>query len=72
LLRSAEEHPADGWRGEHGRITADVLHRHLPYRYERMQLFVCGPPPMLESVVKTLRSLGVPVARIHTERFSFV
>jgi ferredoxin-NADP reductase len=37
-----------------------------------MQFFVCGPPPMLESVVKTLRSLGVPVARIHTERFSFV
>jgi NAD(P)H-flavin reductase len=72
LLRSAEEHPADGWRGERGRITADVLRRHLSYRYERMQFFVCGPPPMLESVVKTLRSLGVPVARIHTERFSFV
>lgn len=66
------EHPPEGWRGDRGRITADVLRRHLPYRYERMQFFVCGPPPMLESVAKTLKSLGVPVTRIHTERFSFV
>jgi predicted ferric reductase len=66
------EYPPDDWRGEQGRITEDVLRRHLPYRYERMQYFVCGPPPMLDSVAKTLKSLGVPVARIHTERFSFV
>jgi predicted ferric reductase len=33
-------------------------------------VFVCGPPPMTNVVLKGLRELGVPKDQIHAERFS--
>lgn len=33
-------------------------------------VFVCGPPPMTDVVLKGLRELGVPKDQIHAERFS--
>ncbi|MEP6639366.1 MAG: hypothetical protein ABJC39_08455 [Chloroflexota bacterium] len=32
-------------------------------------VYLCGPNQMMESVARTLRSLGVPDGRIHRERF---
>jgi len=32
-------------------------------------VYVCGPPGLMSSVTRTLRSLGVPPNRIHQERF---
>jgi ferredoxin-NADP reductase len=32
-------------------------------------VYVCGPPGLMTSVTRTLRSLGVPPHRIHQERF---
>ena len=34
-------------------------------------IYVCGPDAMEESVVRALRSLGVPRRQIHTESFTF-
>ena len=34
-------------------------------------VFVCGPDGLMETVVRSLRSIGLPAARIHAERFSF-
>jgi predicted ferric reductase len=34
-------------------------------------VFVCGPPAMVEATVASLRSVGVPRRRIVTERFAF-
>ncbi|AVV44939.1 ferredoxin reductase family protein [Streptomyces sp. ID05-04B] len=33
-------------------------------------VFLCGPPPMMNAVLGTLRELGVPRPQIHFERFS--
>jgi len=66
------EEPDPGWRGERGLVTADVLRRHLPAHFERFQYFACGPPPMLDAIEELLPGLGVPAARIHTERFDVV
>jgi len=32
-------------------------------------VFVCGPAPMTDAVLRSLRKLGVPRAQIHAERF---
>jgi ferredoxin-NADP reductase len=62
-----------GWEGERGRITAEVLRRHLPPKqYRRWQYFICGPSPMMDALEQVLPELGVPDERIHTERFDMV
>jgi len=66
-----EEAP-EGWEGERGYLTVDVLRRHLPLQYRRLQYFVCGPEAMMDAVEPMLVELGVPVERIHTERFVMV
>jgi len=63
--------PAD-WAGETGFVRADLLARHLPPGYRRFQFFICGPAPMMDAAERALAELGVPDARIHTERFDMV
>lgn len=43
-------------------MVPDVRHR---------DVFLCGPPPMTKSVIRTLQRVGVPAAQCHTERFAF-
>ena len=33
-------------------------------------VFLCGPPPMMNAVLRSLDELGVPKQQIHFERFS--
>jgi len=35
------------------------------------EVYVCGPPPLLDAVVAYLSARGVPAARVHFERFDF-
>ena len=51
----------------HGRIDIDLLRRLLPLK--PYQFYLCGPTPMLESLVPALEDWGVPDARIHFEAF---
>jgi ferredoxin-NADP reductase len=34
------------------------------------EVFLCGPPPMMDKVVGSLKALGVDGGRIHYERFT--
>jgi predicted ferric reductase len=63
------ERPPDGWSGEVGYITAEVLERHLPDDRSRLQYLICGPPSMIRLVERSLRHLGAPRKRIHTELY---
>jgi predicted ferric reductase len=54
---------------EHGRVDGAMLARLVPDVQER-EAFVCGPPPMMNSVIGALRVLGVSGSRIHHERFA--
>ena len=44
------------------------LHLLVPDVADR-DVFLCGPPGMMEVAMKSLRALGVPRSRIHAERF---
>ena len=68
----ALEKPHHGYQGETGYLSEEMLRRHLPRRFERMQYFVCGPGPMMDAVERALEALGVPAERINTERFDMV
>ncbi|MFF3848821.1 ferric reductase-like transmembrane domain-containing protein [Streptomyces sp. NPDC002328] len=51
------------------RLAAGELVRLVPDIAER-DVFLCGPPPMMNAVLGSLRELDVPRTQIHFERFS--
>jgi len=58
----------DGHANRHnGRIDVTLLRLRLPPK--PFQFYICGPAPMLESLVPALEDWGVPPARIHFEAF---
>lgn len=59
---------ADSWTGLTGRCDEKMLRLFTPDFLER-HIFLCGPSPFMESVKETLRSLGFPLANLHTESF---
>ena len=65
------EPPAD-WNGTSGRLDAALLERTLPANRGALVYFVCGPKGLNETVTRALRSMGVPLARIHFELFDMV
>lgn len=68
------EKPPAGWTGEIGFINQSILDRHLPQEKARnsIEIFVCGPPPMMNAVEVLLTRIGVPFGDFHSERFNFV
>jgi cytochrome-b5 reductase len=54
------EEPPAGWQHGTGRVTADVLRRHLPPPSPDTCVFLCGPPPMVDALETTLAELGYP------------
>lgn len=50
-----------------GRISIDYLKRILASN--NYEFYICGPPPMMKSLVADLREWGVPPTSIHTEAF---
>jgi predicted ferric reductase len=64
------EKPPEGWEGERGFVTREVLERHLPEDLRpHLHHFLCGPPPMTAAAETALRAMGVPQAHIQTEVF---
>lgn len=62
--------PEEGWEGERGLITGEMLARHLSSPENRTcQYFVCGPEQMMNIVERALLSRGTPLRNIHAERF---
>ncbi|MFC8435944.1 ferric reductase-like transmembrane domain-containing protein [Streptomyces sp. NPDC057253] len=51
------------------KLAAAELARLVPDIAER-DVFLCGPPPMMNAVLGSLRELNVPKAQTHFERFS--
>ena len=45
------DQPLEGWTGEKGHVTAEMLKQVLPEPNEdNMKIFVCGPPGMMKAV----------------------
>jgi ferredoxin-NADP reductase len=58
---------SDGY--EHGRIDRSMLARLVPDVRDR-EVFVCGPPLMMQAVIATLHALQIRGSQIHYERFA--
>ena len=50
-----------------GRVDVDLLRRQLPLK--PYHFYICGPTPMMESLVPALEDWGVPDGHIHFEAF---
>ncbi len=64
--------PPPDWTGERAWIDTALLDRHLPADRCNPEYFLCGPGPMTDAAQRGLRTLGVPLARIHFELFDMV
>lgn len=62
----------EGWTGETGMLTEDLLGRHLPAERQRLECFICGPVPMIDLTERALHRLGVPISHTHSELFDLV
>lgn len=51
----------------HSRVNVDLLRRLLPLK--PYHFYICGPTPLLQSLVPALEDWGVPEGRIHFEAF---
>jgi predicted ferric reductase len=71
IVHVLENRPT-GWTGEWGFITAEMFKRHLPPPYADHEYFICGPDLMMDAIEKSLKELGVPLSKYHSERYSFV
>jgi ferredoxin-NADP reductase len=66
----SDPQPGDALERDHqhtGRIDLDLIRRCLPHGQH--QFYVCGPPPMMQSLVPALREWGVREQDIHFEAF---
>ena len=52
------------------RLSSDELRRMVPDLADR-DVFMCGPPGLMDAVRRELRSAGLPVEQLHEERFAF-
>ncbi len=56
-----------GVKYEKGRLSAEILKKHGVTA--NAACYVCGPPPMMDTALKELESLGVDPAQVEQERF---
>mgnify|MGYP005846846299 CR=1 FL=1 len=64
--------PPEDWRGEAGKIDADMIRKYIEIEKPGNGFYLCGPPGLLAAVIDILKSHGVEDRRIHTEIFSFL
>lgn len=66
------EKPPDGWQGEQGFVTTEIIRRHTDQAWQDPEYFICGPDPMLDAVEAALHKLNVPLQKYHAERYNLV
>ena len=66
------EQAAEGWTGESGLITPDLLRRYLPRQFRRYEYLICGSARMMDAMEDALIAVGVPFRQVSTERFDMV
>ncbi|KAH3669472.1 hypothetical protein OGAPHI_001593 [Ogataea philodendri] len=65
----------EGWTGEVGFITKDLLQKHGAAAADDVQVLLCGPPPMTSALKKAANELGFrkakPVSKLGDHIFVF-
>ena len=67
----SDPQPEDHWKGATGFIHQVIYDQYLKDHPapEDIQYYICGPPLMLQAVLKMLDSLGVSPENIHYDDF---
>ncbi|MEU2421053.1 hypothetical protein ABZ619_08415 [Streptomyces sp. NPDC007851] len=55
----------------HGRLTADRVTTLAGQLHPGTHVFLCGPTPMVHTLTRDLRRLGLPHDHVHSEHFAF-
>lgn len=61
---------SESWEGERGFITAEIIEKYAGDMLDNAHIYLCGPPVMMDKVIKALYELKVTDNRIHYERFT--
>jgi predicted ferric reductase len=69
-LELTEAQNSSEWNGlkEEGYLNEEMVRRHVSDA-ESQTYYLCGPPAYANSVVQTLKNLGVPSGRINFEQW---
>ena len=63
------DEPSEGWSGEIGRISVDMLKRMVPDFAKRV-FYTCGPPGMVHAMSRLLTHFKIHEQQIRTESFA--
>jgi predicted ferric reductase len=63
------QEPPEGWRGEVGLPSPELIRRVLEDAPQGIHCYLCGPVPMSRMAQRALRDLGIPMRRVHYELF---
>ncbi len=55
---------------EEGRVDEEKIRRLVP-DFAARDIYVCGPPPMMNGIVALLKTMSVSGEQIHYEKFAF-
>jgi len=68
------ERPPEGWQGESGFLNTQILDKYLDASWKEsgVEVFLCGPAPMMAAVEKALLRVGFAEKQVHSERFALV
>jgi predicted ferric reductase len=53
-----------------GYISAEKIQSLVP-DFKNRDVYICGPVPMMNALIETFKSLGVPKSQLHYEKFSY-
>ncbi|RKP14610.1 hypothetical protein BJ684DRAFT_18988 [Piptocephalis cylindrospora] len=56
--------PPEGWTGQEGFVTKDILSRLSPSPTPDIRVLLCGPPPMVKAVSTSFQELGYDRANV--------
>lgn len=67
--------PPQGWAGEVGFVTPEMIKKYLPAAAPDVKILLCGPPPMISAMKKATEGLGYtkarPVSKLEDQVFAF-
>ena len=58
------------WKGLTGHISAEIIKNSAGELLDSADVYICGPPMMMQCVLIALESLGIDKKKIHYERFT--
>ena len=66
----SNEPEGSGWSGARGWVTDHIEAAAAGTTWAQAEGYMCGPPPMIDAGIAKLMTLGLPLDRIHFDKFT--